>query len=382
MPGLLEGIRVVDATRHFPGPYCTLALADLGAEVIKVEPPGTGDPLRLSPPYHEGEAIMFGAFNRSKQSLCCDLKLPGGQAVVQRLVQTADVFIESFRPGVASRLGLGPEALRDADERLIYCSLTGYGQHGPLASMAGHDLNFQSLSGILERSGSADGPPAMPGQPLADLAAGGLVALSAILAALVARPQQGGRYLDVAMLDGMLSFQAMAACETAAGDPSSREQTMLTGMLPCYRIYPTSDAKYVAFAALEEKFWRAFLEAVERPELEDLQYDDEPEAIQQIAELFAQTDRATWEDLGRRVDCCLTPVLTSAEAMAHPQVQARKTVLAGQPLGIRFPVQFDPPGLSEPRLPPQLGAQSQYLLESLGFTSEERRDLLDSGAVQ
>ncbi len=379
---MLSGIRVVDATRHFPGPYCTMLLADLGAEVIKIESPGIGDPLRVSPPYHQGEGILFGAFNRSKASLCCDLKQPEAQAVVARLAASADIFIEGFRPGVAQRLGIGPQTLRGADEQLIYCSLTGYGQSGPLSALAGHDLNFQSLSGILDRSGPADGPPSLPGQPLADLAAGGLFALSSILAALVARPRQGGRYLDVAMLDGMLSFQSPALCEVTADDPYRRHQTMLTGMLPCYRIYPTADGRHVAFAPLEEKFWQSFLECIDRPDLCSLQYDEDSAAIETLTALFRSRDLDDWVRIGIEADCCLTPVLTSAEAMAHPQLQARRQLLADAPIGMRFPTQFDPPGLTAASSAPLLGEQSEQLLEQLGYAPDQRRALLESGAIQ
>ena len=262
----LDGIRVLDLTRLLPGPMCSLHLADMGADVIKVEDTGAGDYARATRGYYE-------LINRNKRSLAIDLKQPRGKALFDRLVRGTDVLIEGFRPGVARRLGIDFESLRRLRPSLVYASITGYGQSGPYRDRAGHDLNYCALAGITDQIGPAGGPPVIPNLQIADLLGGALSTAMGVLAALVDAQRSGrGRYLDVAMTDCALAhsvFPLMAVNETGA--PPGRGAGLLSGGVPWYRVYATRDGRYVALAALERKFWAALCRAIDRPDWEDAQ---------------------------------------------------------------------------------------------------------------
>lgn len=323
----LNSVRVVDFTMLLPGPYASLRLADLGAEVVKVEPPG-GDPARHTKQAVSGQGVVFVANNRNKRSVEIDLKSREGQAEALQLVRTADVVLEGFRPGVAARLGIGYEAVRQVNPRVIYCSLTGYGQDGPYANLAGHDLNYLAASGMLSLFPDGSGHPVVPRVQLADLI-GGVMAAEAVVAALFKRDRTGqGERLDVSMTEsvmGLLNTHAVIEKETGYTQGIAE----LGGSLVCYNLYQTQDGRTVSLGALEPKFWRNFCEAVSRPEWMAFQMAsasmDNP-VYREMTALFAEHDFRWWAEFAGRVDCCLQPVLSVGEAMNSEYARARGVV--------------------------------------------------------
>ncbi len=279
MSGPLSGVRVLDLSRLLPGGFCSLLMADFGADVIKVEDTGMGDYVRWAPPFYEGAdrsaaSALFLSLNRNKRSIRVDLKTEQGREVLLRLARDADVLLESFRPGVMDRLGVGYETLREANPGLVYCAITGYGQDGPLRDRAGHDMNYLGRIGLLGLSGDADGPPVQAAGQIADLGGGALMAAFGILAALRERDRTGeGQFVDSSMADGALSWLAMVAARYfAEGRTPRRGELELAGSLVCYRPYRCSDG-WVTLGALEPKFWQAFCRGVGREDLIERQFD-------------------------------------------------------------------------------------------------------------
>ncbi|HYZ89087.1 MAG TPA: CaiB/BaiF CoA-transferase family protein [Myxococcales bacterium] len=363
MGGPLAGVRVLDLTRHYPGPYATLLLSDLGADVIKLEDAGEGDPLR-------GLPEQFEALNRGKRSIAIDLKTPEGASVLRRLCARADVLIEGFRPGVLARLGCAPEALGAEFPRLIICSLSGFGQTGPMRERAGHDIGYLAASGLLSRFGTGD-QPVLPGAQIADFFAGGQQAVVAVLAALVERNTTGrGRILDVAMCEG-----TMQALFPRMADASSED--VLRGDRPCYRVYACREGGAIALGALEPKFWHRFCAAVSRPDWEGRQFD--ASLTTAVDELFLERTRDEWAALLASADCCAEPVLGLAEIRPHAQHRARQLWLAdGRPRTL-------PPLVPTPDLParraPLHGEHGREVLRDAGFTEEEISALQSSGVA-
>ncbi|MEO6887938.1 MAG: CaiB/BaiF CoA-transferase family protein, partial [Ktedonobacteraceae bacterium] len=266
----LSGIRILDLSRLLPGAYASQMLADFGADVIKVEEPGMGDYGRVMPPHGPGGmGQLFLAINRNKRSMTLDLKSEEGRAIFLRLVGTADVLLESFRPGVMQRLGLGYERLKEEQPGLIYCAISGYGQEGPYRQRAGHDLNYAGYAGLLYYNRGAQGEPAMPATQLGDLAGGSYMAVIGILTALAGRTPTGeGRMIDVSMTEGVMSLLPVFASTYLTADKAPQPgQSALDGGLPCYNIYETRDGKHVTLAALEPKFWHTFCTRVGHLEL-------------------------------------------------------------------------------------------------------------------
>ena len=314
----LAGIRVVDLTRLLPGAYCTMLLAGLGADVIKVEEPGRGDYMRL-------DAAHFEAVNRNKRSIELDLKSEHGKEILLRLVDTAHVLVEGNRPGVVQRLGLGWDVLHARNARLVMCSITGYGQVGPFASRAGHDLNYMAVAGGLGLNGEREGPPVPLSVQVADIGGGGLQPAVEILAALLGVERGGeGRWIDVSMTDGAIGFLAMAFASTKGGDPVTRGDGRLTGRYPCYRVYQCADGRYYSVAALEPKFWKNLCDAVERPDLVDAHLSEDLEAHEKVEDVFRARTRDEWDRILDGLDVCCEPVLDIDEVGSHPQVQARR----------------------------------------------------------
>lgn len=336
----LAGLRVIDFTRLLPGPFCTMLLADLGAEVIKVEDPAGGDYARWYPPRiaegDDGYGAFFAALNEGKKSVCADLRDPEARARIERLLATADVLVEGFRPGVLERLGFEPDALRARNPRLIIARISGWGQDGPLARRAGHDLGFLARSGVLARTGPADEPPALSSVQIADLAGGALHAAFAIALALYRREQTGeGGVLDVSMAEGAMSLLrphvAMAQAEGGAG-PRGRE--MLTGGLPCYRCYRTADGGFLAVAALEPVFWQRFCAATGLEEmLSDGWATGErgEQVAATIAARLAERTRDAWMEIFDAVDACVEPVLDVDELLRDAHWNARRALVDGLP---------------------------------------------------
>jgi alpha-methylacyl-CoA racemase len=344
----LDGIRVLDLTRLLPGAFCTLQLADMGAEVIKVEEPGSGDYMRWTPPLVNGQSALFDALNRDKKSIALDLKKPDGRDALLRLVDTADVLVEGNRPGVMDRLGLGWAALHERNPRLVMCSITGYGQDGPYASRAGHDLNYMAIAGALGLNGPRDGPPFPLSVQAADIGGGGMQAAVAILGALVGVQRGGeGRHLDVAMTDGAVSWLALAFAARRAGERVARGDQRLGGRYACYRVYACKDGRYYSVGALEPKFWMALCEALERPDLIERQYSEDLETQREVERIFAARTRDEWEDVLSKVDACCEPVLDLDEVATHPQVAARRV-------------------LEKTGRAPRLGEHTEEILKALG----------------
>ncbi|MBL8055379.1 MAG: CoA transferase [Anaerolineales bacterium] len=350
----LAGVRVLDFSRLLPGPYCTWLLAELGAEVIKIESPLAGDGLRHAPP-GQGFEGMFDTLNHNKRMLGLNYRHPLGRAVVLRLARRADVLVESFRPGALARWGLDAAALQAANPGLIYCALSGYGQSGPYRDRAGHDLNYLAAAGLLGFGRPAGEAPAMPNVPMADLA-GGLLAAVRIMGALLERGRTGqGALLDVALVDGPLTWlAALGALQRSEAGPA---RPPLAGGLPCYQIYRTADEQAVTLAALEPVFWGDFCHAAGRPDLIPLQRDTATAG--ELAALFRTRPLADWLALAEAGDFCLEPVRSPAAAAAQPAIQLRQAEL----------------GLAAPQVAPGLGADTRAVLAELDLSEAEWREL-------
>jgi len=393
----LAGIRVLDLSRLLPGDFCSLLLSDYGADVLKVEDTGAGDYLRWAPPRHEGAepsaaSALFLALNRNKRSIRIDLKQPAGRDVLLALARDHDVVLESFRPGVLDRLGVGYGALRAANPRIVLCSITGYGQDGPLRDRAGHDMNYLALTGLLGLSGEPDGPPAQSAGQIADLGGGALMAAFGILAALRERDRSGeGQHVDVAMADGALSWLAFAAARYFAdGTVPARGRHELAGGAACYRPYACTDGGWVALGALESRFWTAWCRGVGREDLVEHAFAAPgSDAHAEIEAIFAARTRADWERFAREHECCLEPVLGLDEALESEHVAAREMVVELQQPGVGEPIRQlgAPVKLSRTpartgRLPgPALGEHTRDALRAAGYDDAKIAALLNCGAV-
>jgi alpha-methylacyl-CoA racemase len=379
----LEGIRVLDLSRLLPGPFLTMILADMGADVVKVEDPRVGDYMRAFPPGKGGMSGRFLAVNRNKRSLALDLKEPKAKGAFLRLVETSDVVVESFRPGVMDRLGVGYDALRARNPKIVLCSISGYGATGPYVERAGHDLNYIGLAGVLAMGSEARGrPPAMPGVQIADFAGGGLWGATAVLGALVGRERTGeGAHLDISMTEGAMSLLIAELGNLDCGARPTRGTEALNGGMACYGVYATRDGKYLSVGALEPKFWLEFNKAIGRagnlgeligpPEQQD-------KLRAELAAILASKTRDEWSEILLAHDCLCEPVLEPDELADHPLHKAREVffTLDGGALGpirqMRTPV-----GVPEQRaMPPKLGEHSRAVLAEYGFAEDEIAALL------
>lgn len=375
--GPLQGVRILDLTRLLPGPVATLHLADLGADVIKIEDHGPGDYARTMGEGDAGVSVFFRTVNRNKRGLRLDLKQAAGRAVFLRLARSADIVVESFRPGVTDKLGIGYQAVSAINPKIVYCAISGYGQSGPLAMAAGHDLNYIGLSGVLEQVGVDGGPPAIPNLQIGDLLGGAMGGVMGILAALFDAQRSGkGRFVDVAMSEALLAHNLLPlfALQSKAG-PAPRGGDMLTGGDAGYGVYATADKRYMAVAPLEEKFWQRFCDAVDRADWKSRHGARGPAAAalrNELAALFAGRTQAEWSALFADVDCCVTPVLSVAEALVHPQFVARG-------MGVRADgvTQYAPPvklsdwQFSVDRPAPSAGEHNEEILREAGYDAAE-----------
>jgi crotonobetainyl-CoA:carnitine CoA-transferase CaiB-like acyl-CoA transferase len=393
----LAGLRVLDLTRLLPGGFCTLLLADFGADVVKVEDTGMGDYVRWAPPHYEGAdpsagGAVFLALNRGKRSVRVDLKTDAGREVLLRLARDADVLVESFRPGVMDRLGVGYRALRAVNPGLVYCAITGYGQDGPYRDRAGHDIDYLALGGLLGLTGAGpESPPVQAAGQIADLGGGALMAAFGILAALRARDASGeGQLVDVSMTDGALSWLAMVAARWfAEGRAPRRGELELAGGLLCYRPYRCADG-WVALGALEPKFWRAWCAGVGREDLVERQFEPVGSPVHaEVEAVFAARTRAEWAAFNDEHDCCLEPVLGLEEALESELVRARGMVAALRQPGVREPVRLlgvpvklsGTPGDAARAPGPVLGEHTAAVLAEAGYGPEEIEALMEAGAA-
>jgi len=385
-PGPLAGLRVLDLTRLLPGPVATMHLADLGAEVIKIEDTGAGDYARAMGPGERqagggGDSLFFRVVNRNKKSLRLDLKEADGVAVFLRLAKDADVIFESFRPGVVDKLGIGYEAVRAINPRIVYCAITGYGQTGPWADHAGHDINYLATAGLLDQIGSHDGerpgPPAIPNLQVGDLLGGALTPLLGVLAAVIGAKTSGrGSHVDVAMTDAVLAHTIFPLVTTLVhGKPAPRGADLLTGGVPCYGVYRTADDRYLAVGALEPKFWQAMCAALGRPDLAPhglATGSKGRETKAELAALLASQPLAHWQPIFAAADCCVTPILRLDEALQHPQVAAREMLVevgGTRQYAPPFKLSAWPWGDAAPA--PASGADSEAVLKAAGYVDSD-----------
>ncbi|HTN65966.1 MAG TPA: CaiB/BaiF CoA-transferase family protein [Burkholderiaceae bacterium] len=329
----LRGIRVLDLTRLLPGPVATMHLADMGAEVVKIEDPGIGDYARTMGHVRHEVSQFFIAVNRGKQFLRLDLKDPHQAEQFLHMVESADVVVESFRPGVMDKLGLGWSALKQRNPKLVMCAISGYGQDGPLAQVAGHDINYIGYAGMLEQNVGPDGTPALSNLQVGDLLGGSQSAVQGILAALLAVKMGGpGRFVDVSMTDAVFAHNIMPLVAfNNFGKAPTPGRDLLTGGVPCYNVYRTSDGRFMAVGALEPKFWNILCDVLERPEWKRRHWAygqavggaDAMALKAELEAIFAQGTLAAWTEKFAGQDCCVTPVLRVDEAVANPLFQTR-----------------------------------------------------------
>ena len=380
----LHGIRVLDLSRLLPGPACTMHLADLGADVVKVEDPGAGD---YAPP------AMRMQLQRNKRALRLDLKRPAGVAALLRLARDSDVLLESFRPGVVDRLGIGYAAVARANPGIVYCSLSGYGQTGPLSQQAGHDLNYCGYAGVSSQIGRAGEVPALSNVPIADLMGGAMTAALGILAALLDAQRSGrGRHVDIAMADGALAQTLMPmATRARTGRTPDAGEDVLSGALPCYAHYRTQDGRYLAVGALERKFWDRFCSLIGREDLQPAHRSGDAAVSAlvrgEITRIVAQHSLAHWQQVFADADCCVTPVLSLDEALAHPQFAARGMVLQtrhaayGEAAQLACPVRMTDYRFEIRRPAPLPGEHTDEILRDSGYSDAQIAALRQQGAV-
>jgi alpha-methylacyl-CoA racemase len=385
---MLAGLKVLDLSRLLPGPYATLVLADLGAQVDKLEDPTGGDYLRNMGPEFADVSAFFYALNRNKRSLALDLKRSEGAAAVRRLVRAYDVLVESFRPGVMEKLGLSYEMLSRENRRLVYCSISGYGQTGPDRLRSGHDVGYMARAGVLGYGGEKDGAPALPGGQVADVGGGSLFAVAGILAALYERERTGrGRFVDVSMTEGAAAFFHMQLgarlAAGAASVPLRRGSELLNGGAPCYGVYRAKDGRYLAVGALEPKFFQGFCEVIGRPDLAASGHDTGEQGARaraEIAQTIASRTCAEWVGLFRTVDACVEPVLEGSEIEEDPQHRARRLFVQVRDPQREMEVTHLRTPLAPPdfplRPPPALGQHGREILAEGGFSEEEITALL------
>ncbi len=396
MKKLLDGVKILDLTRLLPGPYCTMLFADMGADVLKIESSTGPDAARFAEPRLNKNSQVFCHINRGKRSLALDLRDPLGIEVFHRLVKSFDVVVEGFRPGVMVKMGLGYAALKKINPKLVFCSITGYGQTGPYRDRPGHDINYIGYAGILDQSGRKGEPPSLSNFQIADLAGGALMAATTILAAYIYAQRTGdGSELDVSMLDGSLALSPLAlgshVLSQRIGRELSRGESFLNGGTPCYQVYETKDGRYMALGAFEAKFWKRFLELIDRKDLEPYHMASGTKGEKLFAELsqvFKAKTQSEWTQLLAHEETCCTPVLTFGEAMMNEQINARHMIRnenlpeEGSVQHISFPVKVDSTDIVCGPPAPQIGEHSREVLSSLGFTGEQVQALLDHGTIR
>lgn len=372
----LQSIRVLDLTKLLPGPYCTMMLADFGAEVIKVEDPENYDQARLFGMKVDEDSAFFHSLNRNKKSVCLNLKSERGKSLFVKMVEKADVVVESFRPNVMDRLGLGYEQLKKVNPGLVYCSITGYGQSGPYAHQPGHDINYLSISGMLHLMGVRRGNPMVPAVQIADLGGGALLGAIGILLALYARKQSGyGQIVDISMLDGVISWlQTILPDYLVTNVLPERGELALSGGRACYELYKTKDSRWLSVGAIEQKFWQVFCQTIGRSDfipLLDAPLKEQYLLKDEIQKIISEKNLAEWLETFTGIEACVSPVLTFDEVVTNPQIVERGMIRTvehpsfGAMRLIGIPIKLSETPGSIRNFAPKLGEHTDEILTGL-----------------
>jgi alpha-methylacyl-CoA racemase len=392
MSGPLTSLKVLDFSTLLPGPFGTMMLADMGAEVLRIEAPSRPDMVRMLPPMEEGVSAVHGYINRNKRSLGLDLKKPESIEAIKELIKEYDIIVEQFRPGVMGRLGLDYETLSAINPRLIFCSITGYGQDGPYKDRAGHDLNYLAIAGMTSYNGRRDSGPAPMAFQVADMAGGSCHAVMGILAAVVHRATTGeGQHVDISMTDAAFAMHGLTAPPALLeGQDPELERTQLNGG-SFYDCYETSDGRFFSVGGLEPQFFSQFCNAIGKPDLAGRGLAMDPEVVAEvkaeIAEAMKQKTFAEWREIFAQIDSCTEPVLSFSEAAEHPQLQAREMVVnvetdsGGQQRQVASPFKFSATPPEYRHTGAQLGAHTEQVLRENGFGDEDLQKLRDAKAM-
>jgi crotonobetainyl-CoA:carnitine CoA-transferase CaiB-like acyl-CoA transferase len=379
-PGALTGVNVVDLSRLLPGPYCSMILADHGARVIAVE-----DKRFLA------DKLFFNLINRNKEHMSLNLKTEKGKEIFFRLIQNADVLLEGFRPGVVDRLGVGYETVQKVNPKIIYCSITGYGQNGPFRDRAGHDANYMGYAGVLDLIGEADRPPSIPGVPIADMAGGSMNAAIGILLALIARQNTGkGQYIDISMTDGMVAFLPTALFfRQLTGQEPARADGLFSHRYACYNTYETADGQFLSIGAVEKRFWRQLCDLLGLSDYADLQYDDQRrlEILNSMRQAFKQKTLDEWNAVFGDKDVCWGRVQSLSEVLEDPLFRQREMVVeiegndgkTSKALGVPVKLSDTPGAVRTP--PVDFGESTSDILQELGYTPKEIKQFEEDGVT-
>lgn len=386
--GVFSSLKVLDFSTLLPGPFASMMLADMGADVLRVESPTRWDMTRSRPPFDEGISAGHSLINRNKRSLALDLKKPGGADVVKRLVQEYDIVLEQFRPGVMKRLGVDYETLVKENPQVIYCSLTGYGQSGPLKDRAGHDNNYLALAGVMGHSGRPDEGPVPQGVQIADLGAGSYGVMVGILGAVIHRMNTGeGQYIDVSMFDGAMHWNGYAGAQYLVSGESPDYGSMVLNGGTQYDYYQTSDGRYISVGSLEPQFWKGLCDTLGHPEWKEANTLPGPEINgikDQIRVIFKTKSQDEWNAIFAPLDYCVEPVLNFEEAADHPQSNARDMIVdVPKPSGqlqrqVAFPIKFSKSEARYTHTGCEVGSHTQQALKDAGYSEEEIQQLADA----
>lgn len=378
--GALEGVRVLDLSRLLPGPYCSMILADHGAEVIAIEDSRFRD-----------DGLFFTEINRNKRHMSLNLKTENGRDIFYKLAEKADVVLEGFRPGVVSRLGVDYETLKKINPRIIYCSISGYGQTGPRRDAVGHDVNYLSTAGVLDLIGEKDNAPTIPAVQIADIAGGSMQAAIGILLALYSREKNGcGQYIDISMTDGIIGLLTLPKFfQESRGEKPARSATVLSHRYGCYNTYKTSDCRFLALGAVENRFWKKLCEYLGGPQYGPLQYDEirRHEIIDWLRKIFAQKTLASWEQDLTGLNVCFSPIASIEEVMTSELFQEREMVrnyktkdgAIARTFGIPVKLGGTPGSLRTP--PAEFGEHTRDVLQELGYDEETIKEFFVTGIV-
>jgi len=387
---LLDGLCVLDLSRLLPGPLCTMILSDLGADVIKVEQPKIGDYARAAPPLIRDTGAAFLMLNRNKRSITLNLKNIEAQVILCKLVAKADVFVESFQPGVADRLGVGYSVLSKLNERIVYSSISGYGQSGPYRDMVGHDLTYMAYSGAIGATGSRGGTPTIPAIQVSDIL-GGIYAALAIAAALYRREKTGkGDFIDISLMDVAVASMIMPLSFYFAGASTEKGASLLSGGAPFYNVYETADGKFISIAALEQKFWMKLCTLLRLEKYSDQQLASpnvNRQIHQELAEFFRQKNRDEWLRILNEHEIPCAPVNDVSEVPLDPHVRARRTIFEigteafGELNQLATPIRMFHNPLNVRSAPPKLGQDTLEILRGLGYSTKDVERLRTEGAI-